>query len=80
MQVRAVISEILSECERAMRKHGPNTPLNPKMDRRDKLVILAEEFGEVSRCLTYDRDHAGELRRELVQLAAMAAMWAESEQ
>lgn len=75
-----ILAEVSAEAIRALGKHGlENTPLNPQMDRRDKLVILAEELGEVARCLTYDQDHAGDLGQELVQLATMALMWAESE-
>lgn len=70
---------VRDEMDSAISKHGSNTPLESSMDRRDKLVILVEELGEIGRCLTYDRDHAGELAHELVQLAAMAMMWAECE-
>ncbi len=74
------INRVRVEAKRAWDKHGPDqTPLNPQMDRRDKLVILAEELGEVARCLTYDQDHAGELEKELIQLATMALMWTDSE-
>jgi hypothetical protein len=41
-----------------------------------RLATLTEELGEVGRCLTYDQDHAGELRKELIQVAAMALAWA----
>lgn len=73
------LQDVQSEAASALAKHGNHTPASRDMDRRDKLVILAEEFGEVARCLTYDRDHAGELYHELIQLAAMALMWAWSE-
>lgn len=79
MITQGTINEVLREAARAYEKHGSKTPLNPDMDRRDKLVILVEEIGEVGRCLTYDADHAGELSKELVQLATMALMWVESE-
>ncbi len=41
-----------------------------------RLATLTEEIGEVGRCLTYDQDHAGELKKELIQVAAMALAWA----
>lgn len=74
-----VLIQVRTEEQRARQKHGDHTPLNPKMDRRDKLVVLVEELGEVGRCLTYDQDHAGSLRNELIQLATMALMWADAE-
>jgi NTP pyrophosphatase (non-canonical NTP hydrolase) len=63
----------------AIAKHGDRTPLNPDMSHPEKLVVLAEEFGEVARACTYDEggdDNA--LIRELVQTAAMALSWAQS--
>jgi hypothetical protein len=76
---QGVVNAVYAEAVRAVDKHGDNTPLNPDMDRRDKLVILVEELGEVGRCLTYDQDHAEDLLKELIELATMALMWASSE-
>ena len=41
-----------------------------------RLATLVEETGEVGRALTYDKDHSGGLRKELIQVAAMAVAWA----
>lgn len=41
-----------------------------------RLATLTEEVGEVGRALTYDKDHAGALRKELIQVATMAVAWA----
>lgn len=72
---RAVEAEVLAACA----KHGiNNTPLSPKLTREQKLVVLIEEVGEVARALTYDQSDSG-LIKELVQVAAVAAMWAQSE-
>jgi NTP pyrophosphatase (non-canonical NTP hydrolase) len=65
------------ERTRAIEKHGvENTPLNKKMFPEAKLVILAEEFGEVARALTYDEGDPDNLKEELIQLGTMAFMWA----
>jgi len=75
----------LEEANHAVAKHGEHqTPLCQHMDRRDKLVILVEELGEVAHALTYDAGDliapVDNLRVELFQLAAMALMWAQSEE
>ena len=48
---------------------------SPNVDRTVKAAVLSEECGEVSRAVL-DADHAG-LRRELVQVAAVAVAWLE---
>jgi len=51
--------------------------INPALPTLERLSILGEEFGEVCRALTYDSGEGNvELRKELIQLAAMAACWA----
>jgi hypothetical protein len=50
--------------------------LNPGMELWERMAILFEEAGEVARACTYDQD--GELLKELIQTAAMAASWAEA--
>jgi hypothetical protein len=68
----------------AVLKHGfVKSLLNPDMDGAEKLAALGEEFGEVCREFTYDAAGSMEERRarrvkELLQLAALAAAWAES--
>lgn len=67
------------ERNRAIDKHGfDNTPENPKMFDEAKFIILAEEFGEVARALTYDEGNLENLKEELVQLGTMAFMWRQS--
>lgn len=68
------------EAGNAINKHGfAQTPNNPMMLDTDKLVILVEEIGEIARGLTYDnRETPTKLRHELIQLATMALMWADS--
>lgn len=71
--VTRVFAEVDAELVRAVGKHGlGRTPMNPNMDTRDAFVIIAEEFGEVARCLTYDGDRT-KLDKELIQLCSMAA-------
>jgi len=73
------ISALQAAMLAAIAKHGENrTPLNPHMLNPDKLVILAEEFGEVARACTYDEGDHDALIKELVQTAAMALAWAQS--
>lgn len=76
---QATIEDTMAEAQRACTKHGSHTPRNLDMPRQEKLPILVEELGEVARCITYDREHAGELYEELIQLATMALMWATAE-
>jgi NTP pyrophosphatase (non-canonical NTP hydrolase) len=44
------------------------------MTNGDRLAIVVEEIGEVARAMTYDQDPLN-LERELIQVAAMVAMW-----
>lgn len=71
--------EIWAEMRRAAAKHNwDQTPLNEVMRPCEKLVILVEEVGEVARAITYDEGNTDQLRKELVQVATMAAAWAMS--
>lgn len=73
------IAAIQAEALAAAAKHGAdNTPLGTRLTREEKLVVLVEEVGEVARALTYDQDDSG-LVKELIQVTAMAATWAQSE-
>ena len=53
-----------------------------QMDDGDKLACLAEEFGEVAKAMLHNRmlvsDGGGDLRTELIHVAAVAVAWAES--
>jgi hypothetical protein len=67
---------INAEALKAISKHGFwNTPAAPSMTNADRLVILVEELGECGRAMTYDEGDPTKLERELIQVAAMAAMW-----
>jgi NTP pyrophosphatase (non-canonical NTP hydrolase) len=83
-----IFKEIVSERYRAHVKHGTTSmeSCDPLADRR--LRVLVEEVGEVARALN-DREHAdpslfpfevdasatAQVRRELIQVAAMAVAW-----
>jgi hypothetical protein len=68
----------------AMRDEGLNwrTCADPAMPDLDKLAVLAEEFGDVARelCEAIATGAAPDpnLRRELVQVAAVAVAWIEA--
>jgi len=47
---------------------------DPDTDNGYKLVVLTEELGEVARAIL----DGGNLKEELVQVAAVAVAWAES--
>lgn len=53
------------------------TCANPAMDRGTKMFVLMEEVGEVARAVLED-EPVEDLRKELIQVAAVAAAWAES--
>lgn len=76
------LNSIAAEAIRAHTKHGDNSLVNPDMPVVLKLAALMEEVGEVARELTYDhrQDHHAitKLRRELIQVASVAASWVES--
>jgi hypothetical protein len=76
--VRGLVDDVYDEMTRAISKHGlEQTPANPNMSDLEKFVILSEEVGEVARALTYDEGGDVEhLRKELIQVAAMALMFA----
>lgn len=76
--LRDIIEQYVEERDRAINKHGfEQTPASRTMSPEKKLVILAEEFGEVARAMTYDEGDRDKLREELVQLGTMAFMWVE---
>lgn len=59
------------------------TCADPELTHGQKLAVLIEEVGEVARAISEDADvahdkHGVELRKELIQVAAVAAAWAES--
>lgn len=70
------LTAIKAESIKAYAKHGSKTPMNSNMPNVERLAILVEEIGEVAKCLTYDQD-LDNLECELIQVAAVAAMWIE---
>ena len=66
---------ITEEVVRAIAKHGlTHSPINPATPPGECLAMLVEEVGEVAHALTYDANPDA-LDSELVQVAAVAAMW-----
>lgn len=74
---RMTLDAIESEYVRAHCKHSGHTPKSDRMNDGERLAILGEEFGEVCRAVTYDNGNIDHLIAELIQVAAMAAAWAE---
>jgi hypothetical protein len=89
-----IYDEIAAERERAHAKHGATSmEMLPAVDMT-RLSVLGEEYGEVCREFNEarHRQHRGllpqeereksvdlaALRRELIQVAAMAAAWADA--
>ena len=72
-----VLDAVNDEFARGYRKHNGKTPRSWKVGDAQSLVILVEEVGEVARAMTYDEGDVENLADELVQVAAMAAAWAD---
>ena len=78
-----VYEEIRGERARAHAKHGAmSMESTPEMDL-NRLAILLEEVGEVAKEFNEARNHnvpvdKVALRKELIQVAAMATAWAEA--
>jgi NTP pyrophosphatase (non-canonical NTP hydrolase) len=86
-----VYNEVHAERERAHAKHGANANSreDAHWTNNEWLPVLTEEVGEVAHELTYDARYEAELRKdddpsvtrrralrkELVQVAAMATAW-----
>ncbi len=74
-----VAREILRARDAAHRKHGHTeggSMERMNFNRPAWLAILVEEVGEVARALTYDGK--GDLRAELIDIAAVATAWIDS--
>jgi NTP pyrophosphatase (non-canonical NTP hydrolase) len=75
--------EVHLERVRAHKKHGArnNSREHAAWNNEEWLPILMEELGEVAHELTYDSDdnqstdQRDRLRKELIQVAAMACAW-----
>lgn len=83
--VADLYAEIQAERERAHLKHLPTSLEKNAYDDGSWLPVLTEELGEVSRAVNDYRHGAiseaemrSEMRKELIQLAAMAAAWVDS--
>ena len=72
----SVLGEVADEMRRAEAKHGDYAFDGKLIDDLQLVAGLLEEAGEVGRAMTYDKDHAGALRKELIQVAASASAWA----
>ncbi|GAB3889042.1 hypothetical protein [Terrabacter terrigena] len=76
-------TEVHAERERAHAKHGNKSMESAPWTAERRLRILLEEVGEVAKELNdaevEERSvDAGRLRRELIQVAAMAGAWADA--
>lgn len=72
-----ILDDIEDEVLRSWQKHGDQAMITPGLSTAKRLAILGEEFGEVCKVLTYDSGEGEvELKKELIQLATMAACWA----
>lgn len=77
VDVDAVVLELAAELVSAEAKHGEQSINHLPASSHRWMAILAEEVGEVAHALTYDvKASPVELRRELVQVAAVALAWA----
>lgn len=77
-----VYAEVRAERERAHAKHGDTSMEAFPVDDMNRLAILVEEVGEVAMEFNDARhDDQGvdvwALRKELIQVAAMAVAWAD---
>jgi NTP pyrophosphatase (non-canonical NTP hydrolase) len=72
------LQAVRAESIKAYAKHGERALLGNALTTLERLAALVEETGEVARALTYD--NAGgraHLVAELLQVASVAASWAE---
>jgi NTP pyrophosphatase (non-canonical NTP hydrolase) len=73
--------EVQAERDRAHAKHGDTSMEALPVDDLTRLTVLMEEVGEVAREFNEARHHPpldrGRLRKELIQVAAMAGAWAD---
>lgn len=78
-----IFDEVRAERTRAHAKHGDTSMESSGPDTLRRLAILSEEVGEVAREFN-DAEHDGrsvdlvKLRKELIQVAAMAGAWADA--
>lgn len=75
-------TEVQAERERAHAKHGKTSMESLPVNDLTRLTVLMEEVGEVAREFNEAR-HRGSLdfpalRKELIQVTAMAGAWADA--
>lgn len=81
--MKDVFDEVRAERERAHTKHGDTSMESSAPDTYRRLAILTEEVGEVAKEFN-DAEHDQrpvdlvKLRKELIQVAAMAGAWADA--
>ena len=74
------LQAIQAENIKSQQKHGEHAMMNPLLPRDERLAILVEEVGEVATAMNYDnKGKRQDLIKELLQVAAMAAVWAQVE-
>jgi NTP pyrophosphatase (non-canonical NTP hydrolase) len=78
----SIYAEIAQERHRANEKHGPQAMEALPITAFLRYTILAEEVGEVAKEFNEAAARGGQvdlqaMRGELIQVAAMAAAWAE---
>jgi hypothetical protein len=83
MVALTIYDEIHAERWRAHAKHGATSMESFPVDDLNRLAILTEEVGEVAKEFNEARHEARpvdllQLRTELIQVAAMAAAWADA--
>lgn len=77
------LEAVRAESIRAHLKHGEKSMLSHTTTEQERLAALVEEVGEVAQLLTYDKKlAAGDqwkdlLVKELIQVANVAASWAQ---
>lgn len=69
-------SAIQAENYRSQALHGVNAMINPGVGDAQSILILLEEVGEVGKALA-EKQPNEELVKELIQVATMAAAWAQ---
>ncbi len=81
LQIARVLVEIAAERARQDVAHPNDNCSQPTIHNSFKLTVLVEEVGEVAQALQrgcLDTTGRAHLREELIQVAAVAAAWAES--
>ena len=79
----SVYADARDERKRAHAKHGDTSMEAFPVDDMNRLAILTEEIGEVAKEFNEARHRGGlvdvlALRKELIQVAAMALAWADA--